>query len=45
MDFDKASRFWIDKEADSKAAPDAREKLENFIKEHKVCALATGVGE
>ncbi len=44
MDFDKASRFWIDKEAASKVAPDAREKLENFIKEHKVCALATGAG-
>ena len=44
MDFDKASHFWTDKEAASKVAPDAREKLENFIKEHKVCALATGAG-
>jgi nitroimidazol reductase NimA-like FMN-containing flavoprotein (pyridoxamine 5'-phosphate oxidase superfamily) len=45
MDFDKASRFWIDKEAGSKAAPDAKDRLKMFIQEHKVCALATGSGE
>ena len=42
MDFDKASHFWTDKEAGSKVAPDAKDRLEKFIEKHKVCALATG---
>ena len=45
MDFDKASHFWTDKEAGSKVAPDAKDRLEKFIEKHKVCALATGAGE
>lgn len=45
MDYEKASRFWTDRAAQSQAAPDAKEKLTAFIAARQVCALATGAGD
>ena len=44
MDYDKAARFWVEKDKEGKRAPDAKAKLLAFLASHKVCALATGSG-
>lgn len=44
MDYDKAARFWMEKDREGKQAPDGKERLLAFLASHKVCALATGYG-
>lgn len=47
MDYQKAANYWIEKDKNSKHME--REALlshiEDFLKEHNTCALATGFGD
>lgn len=44
MDYDKAAQFWLKKDRESAGCPDAVERLDAFLTEHHVCALATASG-
>lgn len=45
MDYEQAAKFWETRDAGATKAPDARERLETFLAERHVCALATGSGD
>lgn len=45
MDYDKAAEFWTEKESASVKCPDVKERLEKFVSERSVCALAVGSGD
>lgn len=47
MDYEKAADYWKNKDRDAVKmdSKELRAKIETFLGEHKVCALATGSGD
>lgn len=45
--FERAARFWTDREADAKRMPEAelRQEIDLFLSARKVCALACAAGD
>lgn len=45
-DYERAARFWIDREPELKRMPPMAllKRIEEFLKSHNTCALATGSG-
>lgn len=40
MEYDKAARFWVEKDSRAVKCPDAKDRCEQFIMAHHVCAMA-----